>query len=101
MHENLGIVCVYSTEKVQGGYNFIGVDGKLLSPNRNFTDVNNFRNGFATVAIEKDGCDIFNFITPSGKILSPNMWFDWVDFFSKFGFAQVKKDDKFRYNEML
>ena len=95
MHENLGIVCVYSTEKVQGGYNFIGVDGKLLSPNRNFTDVNNFRNGFATVAIEKDGCDIFNFITPSGKILSPNMWFDWVDFFSKFGFAQVKKDDKF------
>jgi hypothetical protein len=75
-------------------YNYVDLNGKLLSPNMWFDDADNFdKNGFAVVKKDKQ----WNFINTDGKILSPNMWFDNVNAFYNNGFAKVEKDNQWNF----
>ena len=75
--------------KLCGRWNFIGSDGKLLSPNQWFDLVCDFHDGFAVVGIDGKG---WNYLNLDGKLLS-NEWFDDARVFNN-GFAMVKIKDK-------
>ena len=81
-----GIIMV----RLCGRWNFIGSDGKLLSPNLWFDDADDFYEGFASVEINEKG---YNYLKPDGGLLSPNQWFDNVFNFRN-GFARVKIKSK-------
>ena len=82
----------YATVKLNNKYNFIDVQGKLVSPNQWFDDVGNFYNGYATVELNNK----YNFIDIQGKLVSPNQWFDWIGVFYN-GYAKVKLNNKYNF----
>jgi len=61
-------------KKSRNEYNFIGIDGNLISPDKWFSECNNFINGIARVESE-DYPNKFNFIDKKGTILLP----EWID----------------------
>ena len=76
------------------GYNYIDSNGKKISPDLSFNEVDYFYEGYAKVCIFKKRNEVWtkvwNFIDTNGKILSPNLWFDMVWKFEN-GYALVKK----------
>lgn len=61
-------------KKSRNEYNFIGIDGNIISPGKWFSKCDNFVNGIARVESE-DYPDKFNFIDKKGTILLPK----WID----------------------
>ena len=114
----------FAEVQLNGKYNFINREGKLLS-SQWFDWSGNFYEGFAEVQLNGkwnfinreckllssqwfDNCGNFsrgfawvqlngkcNFINVEGKLLS-NQWFDWNDIFSE-GFARVQLNDKWNF----
>ena len=73
-------------------YNYVDLNGKLLSPNMWFDDADYFDNEFAR--IRKD--EKVNFINTEGKLMS-DVWFDKASLFSSNGFSEVTKDNKINF----
>ena len=70
-------------------YNFIDVNGNLLSKQW-FDDIDNFdKNGLAKVMLKGK----LNLIDINGKLVY-QQWFDWIDNFNEDGFAKVRLNDK-------
>ena len=71
-------------------YNFIDVNGNLLSKQW-FDDIDNFdKNGLAKVMLKGK----LNLIDINGKLVY-QQWFDWIDNFNEDGFAQVMLNKKY------
>ena len=79
----------YAHVELNYKYNFIDVQGKLLSPNQWFDWIGDFHDGYATVKLSNK----WNFIDTQGKLVSPNQWFDGVGNFYD-GYARVKLNNK-------
>jgi len=77
----------FAVVELDGKYNFISTDGKLLSEQW-FDYTYDFSEGFALVLLNGK----YNFISSKGELLS-NQWFDNAWSFSE-GFANVKLDGK-------
>ena len=71
--------------RLDNKWNYININGELLSPNRWFGCCSYFREGFAIVQLNRK----FNCINTNGELVSPNQWFDGCRGF-KNGFAAVK-----------
>ena len=82
----------FAAVKLNGKWNFIDTNGKILSPGQWFDWCGKFTEGFAMVEIDGK-C---NFIDTEWNILSPDQWFDWCDNFHK-GFARVELDGKWNF----
>ena len=82
----------YDKVKFNDKWNFIDVQGKLVSPNQWFDNVGIFTNGYAWVKLNSK----FNFIDTQRKLVSPNQWFDSVGIFTN-GYAWVRLNDKWNY----
>ena len=79
----------YAHVELNYKYNFIDVQGKLVSPNQWFDSVGKFYDRYAWVRLNNK----WNFIDTQGKLVSPNQWFDWIDDFYD-GYARVELNDK-------
>ena len=80
----------FARVKLEGKYNFIDTEGKLLS--EKWYDYAGYSSeGFAVVVLNNK----FNHIDTKGKLLS-EQWYDWVGDFSE-GFAQVKLNGKWNF----
>jgi hypothetical protein len=79
-----GFVEGFSPVNLNGKYNFIDENGKLLSPNQWFDGYLNFCEGCARVWLNGK----YNLIDKNGKILSPNQWFKGCGSFKE-GFAWI------------
>ena len=79
----------YAKVKFNDKWNFIDIQGKLVSPNQWFDGVGIFTNGYAWVRLN----DKWNYIDTRGKLLSPNLWFNAADDFYD-GSALVKLNNK-------
>ena len=82
----------YAKIRFNDKWNFIDIQGKLVSPNQWFDGVGIFTNGYAWVKLNSK----FNFIDTQGKLVSPNQWFDSVGIFTN-GYAWVRLNDKWNY----
>ena len=83
IHE--GFVCV----QLNGKWNYVDKNGKLLSPNQWFDCCENFQEGFACVYLNGK----WNFINNNGNLLSPYQWFENCCYFQE-GFAIVRLNGK-------
>lgn len=81
-----GWACV---KRKDGLWNYMNVEGKIISPKLWFTNVDRFYHGFACVQREKDLK--WNFINTHGKILS-DMWFRALSRFQG-DYALVQRTD--------
>ncbi len=79
----------YAEVLLNDKYNFIDIQGNLVSPSQWFDYVFKFFNGYAIVRINNK----YNLINTRRKLLSPNLWFDSVSNFSN-GYANVKLNNK-------
>ena len=80
----------YARVELNNKYNFIDVQGNLVSPNQWFDWISDFHDGYARVKLNNK----WNYIDTQGKLVSPNQWFDGVvDYFSN-GYAMVKLNNK-------
>ena len=79
----------YAKVRFNDKWNFIDIQGKLVSPNQWFDSVGIFTNGYAWVRLN----DKWNYIDTRGKLLSPNLWFNAADDFYD-GSALVKLNNK-------
>ena len=80
----------YARVELNNKYNFIDVQGNLVSPNQWFDWISDFHDGYARVKLNNK----WNLIDTQGKLVSPNQWFDGVvDYFSN-GYAMVKLNNK-------
>ena len=80
----------YARVELNNKYNFIDVQGNLVSPNQWFDGISDFYDGYARVKLNNK----WNLIDTQGKLVSPNQWFDGVvDYFSN-GYAMVKLNNK-------
>lgn len=77
---------------LNGKWNYINSDGKILSSNLWFDKGWHFYTEFGIVEINEK----YNYITPNGKLLSDE-WFDHVDDFQE-GFGVVGSNNKNKYN---
>ena len=82
----------YAKVRFNDKWNFIDIQGKLVSPNQWFDNVGIFTNGYAWVKLNSK----FNFIDTQRKLVSPNQWFDSVGIFTN-GYAWVRLNDKWNY----
>ena len=82
----------YAHVELNYKYNFIDVQGNLVSPNQWFNSVGIFTNGYAWVRLNNK----YNFIDTQGKLVSPNQWFDGVGRFTN-GYAMVKLNNKYNF----
>ena len=82
----------YAKVRFNDKWNFIDIQGKLVSPNQWFDSVGIFTNGYAWVKLNSK----FNFIDTQRKLVSPNQWFDSVGIFTN-GYAWVRLNDKWNY----
>ena len=82
----------YAHVELNYKYNFIDVQGNLVSPNQWFNNVGIFTNGYAWVRLNNK----YNFIDTQGKLVSPNQWFDGVGIFTN-GYATVKLNNKYNF----
>ena len=82
----------YAKVRFNDKWNFIDIQGKLVSPNQWFDSVGIFTNGYAWVKLNSK----FNFIDTQRKLVSPNQWFDSVGIFTN-GYAWVRLNDKRNY----
>ena len=82
----------YAHVELNYKYNFIDVQGNLVSPNQWFNSVGIFTNGYAWVRLNNK----YNFIDTQGKLVSPNQWFDGVGIFTN-GYATVKLNNKYNF----
>lgn len=82
----------FSKIMLNNQYNFINTNGRIIS-NTWFDDTSDFVNDFAIVELNNKE----SVIDSDGNLINNGkLWFDYVDFFSKDGFAKVQLDD--RYN---
>lgn len=71
------MICI----ECEGGYNFINSDGKLVSPDIWFDDVDECNDcGIPVIKNNK-----YNLVTDDG-LLSKDLWFDGIDYFEKCSF---------------
>ena len=82
----------YAHVELNYKYNFIDVQGNLVSPNQWFNNVGIFTNGYAWVRLNNK----YNFIDTQGKLVSPNQWFDDVGNLYN-GYATVKLNNKYNF----
>ena len=82
----------YAKVRFNDKWNFIDIQGKLVSPKLWFDSVGIFTNGYAWVKLNSK----FNFIDTQRKLVSPNQWFDSVGIFTN-GYAWVRLNDKWNY----
>ena len=82
----------YATVELNGKWNLVDTQGKLVSPNQWFDLTSNFYNGYATVKLNGK----WNLINTQGKLVSPNQWFDWIDNFHD-GYARVILNNKYNF----
>ena len=82
----------YARVKLNGKWNFIDVQGNLVSPNQWFDWFGNFSNGYAKVILNNK----WNLVDTQGKLVSPNQWFDGVGNFYD-GYAQVNLNNKWNF----
>ena len=82
----------YAKVRFNDKWNFIDIQGKLVSPNQWFDGIGIFTNGYAWVKLNSK----FNFIDTQRKLVSPNQWFDSVGIFTN-GYAWVRLNDKWNY----
>ena len=81
----------YARVKLNGKWNWISADNRLVSPNQWFYFVYNFFNGYAVVELNGK----YNWIDINGNYLSEQL-FDWCDKFYN-GYARVKLNDKYNF----
>ena len=79
----------YAVVELNDKWNYIDIQGKLVSPNQWFDYITAFYNGYAEVEFNNK----YNFIDTQGKLVSPNQWFDDAGIFLN-GYARVKLNDK-------
>ena len=85
---NNGYACV----KLNGKWNLISTDNRLVSPNQWFYYVYNFVNGYAKVKLNNK----WNWIDKNDDILSPEKWFDCVTEFYD-DYARVSLNCKYNF----
>ena len=80
----------YAMVKLNGKWNFINGEGRLVSPTW-FDDVENFDNGYARVRLNGK----WNLINEEGRLIS----LTWADYFEYFhnGYVKVELDDKYNF----
>ena len=78
----------YARVKLNGKYNLISTDNRLVSPNQWFDYAYDFNNDYAVVRLN----DKYNFIDTNGNILS-EQWFYYCDDFNE-GYARVRLNRK-------
>ena len=64
----------YACVKLNGKWNWISKDNRLVSPNQWFDYIDYFENGYAVIKLNNK----WNWIGTNGDILSPEQWFDEV-----------------------
>ena len=82
----------YAKVRFNDKWNFIDIQGKLVSPNQWFDDVSIFTNGYAKVELNGK----WNLINTQGNMVSPNQWFDDIGDFHD-GYARVKLNNKWNF----
>ena len=86
----------YAEVQLNGKWNFINTEGKLLSPEQWFGETADFCNGYAGVELKGK----WNFINTKGELVypepDPNKWFDDTWKFH-YGFAEVALNDKHNF----
>lgn len=81
----------FAIVKINGKYNFINIDGKLLSEH-GFDNAYDFHKGFAVVKINNK----FNFVNTNGQLLLSEQWFDSIGNFNN-GLAIVKLNGQYNF----
>ena len=82
----------YAKVELRGRYNFINLNGRLISPDQWYDEAGEFHNGYAVVGIG----DRNNFISTNGKLISPDQWYDGVGEFNN-GYAIVKLRSRYNF----
>ena len=78
--------------RLNGKWNFIDTQGKLVSPNQWFDAISDFYDGY--VRVELNGK--WNLIDTQGNLISPSQWFDDVyNFFNRY--AKVRLNNKYNF----
>ena len=82
----------YAVIFLKNKFNWINIEGKLLSPNQWFDCCGNFNDGYAAIELN----DKWNLIDAEGNLLFPNQWFDWCGDFNH-GYVVIRTNNKFNW----
>ena len=76
----------YKVVGLNGKYNLISRDNRLVSPNQWFDWCDDFINGYARIKLNNK----MNWISLNNRLVSPEQWFDGVLEFNENGYSSAK-----------